>query len=203
MREIVDAGGGHVRFLPDAPREGTWEPAADLAYGEKIEVLRDYVQRYGLRTMIETGLYNGNGSGMQMRDLIDNYIVIDISPEQVAAARSKGATSLCGDSATWMGAVLGNTGVLLELPGNEIIKSALFWLDAHLVAEAGEENSSSLSGELDAILAWPHAARSVVLIDDVRMMGREGWPTLAEVLARCEPMWDVLVETDIVRCTPK
>lgn len=169
-----------------------WEPQADLGYGEKIEVLRDYSVRYGLRTMIETGLYNGRGSGMEMQDLLDLYWIIDCDPEQVEAARSNGFFATCGDTGEMFGVFISG-----------VFRPCLFWLDAHLVANADEENGSSLGGELDAILAWPHAAQSVVLIDDIRMMGREGWPTLAEVLSRCEPVWDVLVEADIVRCTPR
>lgn len=169
-----------------------WEPEADLAYGEKIQVLRAYASEYKLTTMVETGLYNGSGSGMQMRDLIEQYIVVDIDIEQIKAAKSRGADKVWwGDSAEQMPRLLRT----LDGP-------ALFWLDAHLVAEAGEQNSSSLSGELAAILAWPHAAASVILIDDLRMFGREGWPTLTGLREQVAGWWELLEADDIMRLTP-
>jgi len=78
----------------------SWNPPADLAYADKILVLRDYAQRYGLRTMVETGLYGGRGSGMEMRDLIDRYEVIDSDLDQCLAASNAGAKVWYGDSAS-------------------------------------------------------------------------------------------------------
>jgi hypothetical protein len=142
--------------------------------------------------IVETGLYNGNGSGMQMLDLIDRYIAIDIDPRQCEAAQGKGAIAYVGDSAEVLPRIL----TLLHRP-------ALFWLDAHLVAEAGQVNSSSLMGELDAILAWPHHRESVILIDDLRMMGREGWPSVEHVRVRVANSWIREEREDIMRLTPR
>jgi hypothetical protein len=169
-----------------------WEPQADLAYGQKIELIRSYLMSTGLRTMVETGLYNGNGSGMQLQDLLDTYIVCDISPEQCEAARAKGFTAVEGDSGYSM------PSVLAQLSG-----PAFFWLDAHLVSEQDEPNYSSVMGELDAILAWEHHRASTILIDDLRMMGREGWPTVEAVRVTVGNVWVREETSDVMRLTPR
>lgn len=172
----------------------SWNPAADLTYPAKIEVLRDYARRFELRTLVETGLYNGRGSGMELRDVVNTWIVLDVDEEQVAQAISvHGATDgFIGDSGTRMGYMLAD----LEEP-------ALFWLDAHAVTEDRDANSSPLAAELRAILSWLHADNSVVLIDDVRMMGLPGWPTKDEVVELVRDTWAVVSLDDILRCTPR
>ncbi len=169
-----------------------WEPEADLSYGAKLEVIRRHLQAYGLRTMIETGLYNGQGSGMQMLDLLDSYVVIDTDRAQCEVAETRGATAYLGDS----GEVLAD---LLPTLG----RPALFWLDAHLVATSDEENSSPLLAELDAILAWPHHRESVILVDDIRMMGRPGWPTLEHVRVKVGNAWVREERDDVLRLLPR
>lgn len=170
-----------------------WNPPADLTYSAKLDVIRSYLEQMPRpRTMIETGLYAGNGSGMQMGVLLDTYIALDIDPEQVASAQARGYTAVAGDSADTL------AGVLATVSG-----PALFWLDAHLVSEYDEENASSLMGELDAILAWPHHATSVVLIDDLRMCGRQGWPTVQEIRDKVGDIWQREEAADIMRLTPR
>jgi len=127
-----------------------------------------------------------------MLDLLDEYAVIDIDPKQVLAASAKGFDAWLGDSAERLPDILR----MLSDP-------VLFWLDAHLVAEASEINSSSLMGELDAILGWPHARQSVVLIDDLRMMGREGWPTIEHVRVKVGNVWVREEKDDMMRLTPR
>lgn len=165
---------------------------AVLSGGAKAELVASYYDRYPRNTVIETGIWNGHGStfGLAPRARI---FAIESDPERAAQAYGMHPEIevICGDSGSWLTVVLSN-----------LHEPALFWLDAHTVAEAGEPNHSPLMAELDAILAWPHAAESVVLIDDVRMMGRDGWPTCEEVVrAACET-WEVLIQDDVLRLTP-
>lgn len=159
-----------------------------LEGGGKVQVLRDYLQKTGLRTLVETGLYEGRGSGGSCLDLLDSLVIIDISPDNCdkAGRNYPSARVIQGDSGEVLPAILPDLG------------PALFWLDAHAVTDDLEENHSPLLAELDAILAWPHAAQSVVLIDDVRMMGLPGWPTLDDVLALSDG-WEATVKDDILR----
>lgn len=194
MSERVDAGGGRLRDSePPVVSAGGWDPPADLAYGEKLELLRSYLQASGLRTMVETGLYNGRGSGMELADLLDTYYIIDVSEEQIVAAIKQGYTDV------WTG----DSGVLMPGVLASLHKPAFFWLDAHLVSTEDEPNASPLLAELAAIVAWPHATTSTVLIDDVRLMARKGWPSLEQVLAVCESVWSCTVARDVLRCVPR
>jgi len=168
-----------------------WNPDADLNHADKAKVLVDYFDRYGpFRYVLETGIWQGQGSCYQFEPYAE-VVAIESDPESAALAREAGHDVRTGDSAYLLGMLLASR----DAP-------AFFWLDAHLVAEAGETNYSPLMWELAAIRGWPHAAGSCVLIDDVRMMGREGWPSLDAVLAVADP-WDIDVSDDIVRLTPK
>lgn len=168
----------------------SWDQQADLTWGAKQAVLAEYFDRFPRDVVIETGCWNGQGSCLQFAHRATVY-VIEHDPGFCELARSSPWTVIEGDSATELPALLR----LLDRP-------AFFWLDAHLVAEAGEENHSPLLEELDAILAWPHAAQSVLLIDDVRMMGRDGWPTIEEILSVASSTWQDRTVADIVRFTP-
>ncbi len=173
----------------------TWNPQADLNYQGKQAVLAYYWHRYGpFRFIIETGIWQGNGSCMQFRSPDSEYVAVESHDGSAAQARARGFDVRTGDSA-----------VLLPMLLASRNRPAFFWLDAHLVEEAYEENTSPLAAELAAILAWPHAAGSVVLIDDVRMMGRSGWPSVQEVLAQAyvdTGFWSVEVRDDILRLAP-
>lgn len=171
----------------------SWDQEADLSWGGKQEVLRQYFDARPYAYVFETGIWNGQGSCFQFSDRA-RVTAIEINPESCEQARRNHPTSriVQGDSATELAALL----TYCPAP-------AFFWLDAHLVAESGEENSSSLAEELEAIMAWEHGAASTVLIDDVRMMGREGWPSIQDTLEQTAGFWDQETKADIVRLTPR
>jgi hypothetical protein len=168
-----------------------------LTQAGKVALLRSYAAGYN--TFIETGIYNGHGSGHEMTDLFPHIFMLDLDIANCVAAR-RYPQILCypGDSA-----------VTLPLLLEATPAPALFWLDAHLVAEydgeaALHENPCPLLAELRAILAWEHAAASTVLIDDVRLMGEEpGWPTLFEVEAITSVWRGYQNADDVIRLTPR
>lgn len=63
----------------------------------------------------------------------------------------------------------GNSPVVLRKILATLDRPATFYLDAHSI----EQNP--LLDELRVIAAWPLAARSIILIDDVRMFGTPDW----------------------------
>jgi hypothetical protein len=169
-----------------------------LTQAGKVALLRSYAAGYS--TFIETGIYNGHGSGHEMTDLFPRIHMLDLDVENCMAAR-RPPQILCypGDSGANLPAVL-----------EYVREPAMFWLDAHLVAEydgeaALHENPCPLLAELRAILAWEHAVKSTVLIDDVRLMGVEpGWPTLNEVLGQTAgERWTPAEADDVLRLTPR
>ncbi len=176
---------------------------AVLTMQGKADVLTDYAARYPRRVLIETGLWEGWGTGMRIDRTalgIELYAVIDFDPVncEKAEALETGAAVWCGDSGEMMPFVLR----YLDVP-------AIFWLDAHLNEEydGRQERMCPLLDELAAIRAWPHAAESVVLIDDIRLFGEPGWPTREELATLLHvdvqpPRWWVEESADILRCTP-
>ena len=172
----------------------SWNPEADLSWWEKQQVLADYFDRWRPAVVVETGLYNGIGSCYQFIGRA-RVVVCDISRRQCEQAEQAGVTwAVPGDTRETFARVLEN-----------VHAPALFWLDSHLVTVGGDDrNDAPLREELEALIAWPYAARSVVLIDDVRLMGLDGWPSLEWVLGACRlsGFWQVEVADDVVRCTP-
>lgn len=173
-----------------------------LGMAEKRVVIRDHLVWYGLTTMVETGLYQGRGSGMEMRDVVSTLYLIDNDPRNCEGARANdpAAVVIEGSSDTVL------PGLLALLPS-----PALFWLDAHswVGDEFGDDPPPSpLLAELDAILGWPHAAQSVVLIDDLRQMADQplvqpGWPSLADLRLKAGDVWVSDERDDILRLTPR
>ena len=164
-----------------------------LNQGEKHALIHSYAQPYGV--LIETGLWNGWGATLALEGQIAERYAIDADYENVVRAREKNVEAFTGNSATMLPALL-----------RRIWKPACFWLDAHYAVEGDDylaANPCPLLAELDAILNWPYARDSTVLIDDLRLMGSPGWPTLEEVRAKArEQTWTHEEAGDVMRLTP-
>jgi hypothetical protein len=163
----------------------------------KQRVVRAYGEKYGLKTLVETGTYYGEMvAAMQGR--FERIYSIEFVPELAERAARKFARYphiqiLCGDSRVELPKVL----ALLSAP-------ALFWLDAGYYGWVGKQGDQQrLSAELEMILSHPF--RHIILLDDARgLTGREGIPSVGDVKAYVErkfPTRQVEVEYDIMRVT--
>lgn len=168
---------------------------------DKSLLLKEYAARFGVRTLVETGLYQGRGSGMDVQ--VDRYVAIDWQQSNCELALEIAPQGIyhCGDSAEIIATLLDNPGFSGQaLP-------FMFWLDAHALDEdEGAPTVCPLLGELDAIVRWQYAQSSVVLIDDLWAMGQlRGWPTLDELRERVEGCWwwDRDEQDGVMRLTPK
>ncbi len=144
----------------------------------KQRAVREYAQRYELRTLIETGTYYGEMVAAVRSDF-DCVYSIEFDPELARRAARRFASDrrvhiLEGDSQR----------VLPELL-KSISKPALFWLDAGYWGWADlARDPERLSAEMEAALSHPIRGH-VVLMDDARMLdGRNGAPTYDELRAR-------------------
>ena len=163
---------------------------------DKSGLLRSYAATFKCRTLVETGIYQGRGSG----DWFPNYVAVDYQTSNCAAMRRSrpDARVLQGDSALVLRDLLGDE--------HELETPVLFWLDAHAISE--EEDAPTICpvvGELEAIIGWEHAPSSVVLIDDLWGMGsHRGWPTLGELreLADRGP-WNRVEQDGYMALTPR
>jgi hypothetical protein len=162
----------------------------------KQAILRGYVRRFGLRHLVETGTYLGETTAALAGD-VDHVVSIELGDELHRNARERFAhrrnvTLLQGDSAKLL------PQIAAEAPG-----ATLFWLDAHYSygnTARGEEDTPVLS-ELDVVLARGRRG-DVILVDDARIFGQPGWPTLDELresVSRRDPGLTVEVADDIVR----
>lgn len=179
-----------------------------LQAGEKVALLRSYAQRFGLWTMVETGVYMGSCSGLQMLDDLESLVVIDYQQQNIDRLPNDPRLLAClGDSAGVLPILLAERSYDRWING-----PALFWLDAHAIDANEGAPSCPLRLELEAIVSWAHGAGSVILIDDLRLMQPEseyvrelGWPTLGELreLADAPGFWICEEGDDIMRLTPR
>jgi hypothetical protein len=163
----------------------------------KQRVVREYGERFGVQTLVETGTYYGEMVAA-MKNHFDRIYSIEYVQELASRATRKFARDehvriFCGDSRLVMPEVL----ALLEGP-------ALFWLDAGYYGWVGiRTNEQRLSAELEMILG--HRFAHIILLDDARgLTGRDGIPSVADVKSYVEstfPQRSVEVEYDIMRIT--
>jgi hypothetical protein len=163
----------------------------------KQQILRDYVRRFGLRYLVETGTYLGETVAALAAD-VDHVVSIELGEELHTKARERFArwrnvTLLQGDSAG-----------LLPQVAAEAPDATLFWLDAHYShgnTARGDQDTPVLS-ELNVVLARGRRG-DVVLVDDARLLGDvDGWPTLDDIresVRRHNPGLACEVAEDIVR----
>lgn len=163
----------------------------------KQKVVREYGERFALKTLVETGTYYGEMVAA-MKGRFDRIYSIEFVPELADRAKRKFARDphvqlFCGDSRVVMPEVL----TLLKGP-------ALFWLDAGYYGWVGiRTNEQRLSAELEMILSHPFP--HMILLDDARgLTGRDGIPSVDDVKNYVEskfPQRSVEVKYDIMRIT--
>ena len=165
----------------------------------KQRVVREFGERFHLRTLVETGTYYGE-MVVAMRNRFERIYSIEYDLALAARATRKFARYphiriFCGDSRVVMPEVL----ALLKAP-------ALFWLDAGYYGWVGMQGDQQrLSAELEMILSHSHP--HIVLLDDARgLTGQNGIPSVSDVKSYVEskfPARSVRVEFDILRITAR
>ena len=137
----------------------------------KHDLLRQVARDRGLRTLVETGTYTGE-TAWAFRRAFDRIETIELEPTLARLARIRFATTKNvnvheGDSATMLPRIL-----------ESVREPAIFWLDAHPCTDRAVRGTAiPLLAELAAIAAHPIAGH-VVLIDDLRLMGTSGYPSV-------------------------
>jgi len=163
----------------------------------KQKTVREYGEKYGLKTLVETGTYYGEMVAA-MKGRFDWIYSIEYVSELANRARKKFVRYphiriFCGDSRVVMPEVL----ALLKGP-------ALFWLDAGYYGWVGKQGDQQrLSAELEMILSHPYP--HIILLDDARgLTGQNGIPSVTDVKSYVEskfPQRRVEVQFDILRIT--
>jgi predicted O-methyltransferase YrrM len=125
---------------------------------------------------VETGTYTGN-STYKISSLFSHLSTIEASQELY-----KAASSLLGGCKN-VSCVLGNSKQLLESLTTDYLNNSVVFLDAHYSTGL----TSNLYGAcpvIEEILEILNKApKAILIIDDIRTMnGKEGYPSLAEIL---------------------
>ncbi|HEY6250164.1 MAG TPA: hypothetical protein VI685_09390 [Candidatus Angelobacter sp.] len=165
----------------------------------KQRAVRDYAEKFGLRTLVETGTYYGEMVAAMKNRFAQIYLVeFDHQLAQRALkkfSRWPHIHILEGDSQQVVPDLL-----------KKFNQPALFWLDAGYYGWAGlQGDKQRLTTELEAILRHPVKGH-VILMDDARgLNGQNGSPTVEQLKQRIEsqfPGRQVEVKHDILRITP-
>ena len=193
-----------LRFFRDRAAERAWlthpERPGPAPHRVKTRTLREYAQRYGMRTLIETGTFYGD-TIWRLRNDFDRIVSIEIDPTLAAEARKRFKRH------AHIEIVAGDSGIALEEVLGRTFDRCLFWLDGHY------SGGITGRGELDCPLVnelrhiWNHRVKNhVILVDDAReFIGVDGYPTIGRLEAtvkRQRPEWSFAVESDIIRICP-
>jgi len=175
-------------------RTGRPMPPPHLA---KQLVMRDFIDRYGLKVFVETGTFQGNMVESVKGDFDELYSI-----ELSDGLFERAARRFRHDSHVHI--LHGDSGKVLPELIKKITRPTLFWLDGHYSGgrTACGEKETPVSEELNAILNHPVPGH-VILIDDARCFtGKNDYPTvekLRETILARRPDHRFEVETDILR----
>ena len=184
------------------------KPSVAPSYETKRATLNEYKERYGLTVLVETGTFLGDTVEFFKHTFI-KVISIELAEELAKNAmkrfeQDKNVTIIQGDS-----------GKVLRQVISEASIPILFWLDGHYSSEffmgdvyvktARTEVDTPIVEELKTIMASQFS--HVILIDDARLFNGLGdYPDISQVrqiVRRTGKKYNVSVENDIIRITPK
>lgn len=170
-------------------------PLPPPEWAKRYELL-SFARTFGLHTLVETGTYLGE-TVATLRRYFRRVVSIELQPTLYGRAAelfdsSENVEIVFGDSAEVLPGILEQ----LEDP-------ALFWLDGHY---SGGETARGTSvtpvlQELRYILGH-RVTGHVVLIDDARLFGTDGYPSFSDVeseVLAAQPSRVIVVKDDIIR----
>ena len=161
----------------------------------------------GLRYAVETGTYLG-GSALMLADVVDHVWSCELKPEILSQARDRTAHKRN------ISLYEGYSPELLPVMLKEVPGAALYWLDGHGGTFGADDTPPHIREcpvleELAAIEGHPHAAESVILIDDARAFfgpmlqhRPEDWPTFIHVADALGRDRHITVLDDVIIAVP-
>lgn len=194
--------------VPEAIRQGLWDvkdvylwlrrgKAPPLPPVLKHWVVKRYAARFGTRTLIETGTFQGRMVAAS-RDSFDSIYSIELDEDLYQAACDHFKMQ------PHIHLIQGDSGLELARLLADITEPSLFWLDAHYsggITARGDQDSP-IQKELQTILRHP-TSDHVVLIDDAHeFVGNGSYPSLDELRRMMEshkPEWVLYDKDDVIR----
>lgn len=195
--------GARVQAKREAEKLREWEAKGRPAPPPHIlkqRVLREHSQKYGLRTLVETGTYCGD-MVEAMRGAFDRIYSIELSEELWRKAKTR------FDGQRHIEILHGDSGKVLKDLMKRIDGPSLFWLDGHYSAgvTAKGDKDTPIYEEFEHILGAPDR-RHVVIVDDARLFGTDAaYPSLDELRAFITSRRtnvEIVVKDDSIRVLP-
>jgi hypothetical protein len=173
---------------------------------QRVELLREYAKRHGLRTFVETG----TAEGFTLKRVLDDFDTlhtVEIDNELWSRA-----VDIFGDLdknvMCWPGS---SADVLPVILRGLTAAPALFWLDGHWCGKGHNPNGPDTPIREELPLVLGHKLPHVVLVDDARLF-REGrdweseqydWPPLSWVRKMAESHgYRYDLADDVIRLVP-
>jgi len=177
-----------------------------VTFSIPVDLASALLDATGIRYAVETGTYLG-GTTAVLADVLDEVWSVELKPEILAQARER----LAGRTNVHL--VEGYSPEVLPALLREVPGPALYWLDGHGGTFGADDVPAHIKEcpvleELAAIEQHPHAAGSVILIDDARaffgplLHHRPDWPTFMEVARALGEDRYVTVLDDVVIGVP-
>ena len=140
----------------------------DLSGKEKQELILRYQKKYGFKTLVETGTFEGNMINATKGVFREVYSI------EMVDEFYKNAVERFKDDAN-VHLLNGNSGDLISRVLSKISDSVLFWLDAH------DGLQSPVMKELQVIFSFCYDDH-LILIDDMRNFDhRSGYPNIKSI----------------------
>ncbi|WP_343702447.1 hypothetical protein [Chitinophaga sp.] len=164
----------------------------------KQKTIREYKDRYGIKTLVETGTYLGDMVAAQLPHF-SRILSVELSEELYKRARIRFRRN------PEVELYQGDSGKVLHTVAPRLKEPAIFWLDGHYSAgiTAKGDLICPIYAELDAILPLP--VPHVLLIDDAQdFTGQYDYPTLEELtdyIKKKNPAYQVEVKDYVIRVT--
>jgi hypothetical protein len=166
----------------------------------KQRTVIEYSEKFGLRTLVETGTYYG-----EMVAAVKNHFDRIYSIEYDPALAQRAVRRFAADPRIRI--LEGDSAVVLPELLKSLAEPALFWLDAGYWGwDQLHRDPERLSVEVESILSHPVKSH-VILMDDARMLnGQNGALTFAEFQSRVAarfPNRSIELRYDIIRITQR
>jgi len=162
----------------------------------KEKIILKYKKVYGIKSLIETGTYEG-----EMVDAMKKHFqsIFSIELNSVLADNAKKKFSdyrkikiIQGDSSNELPKIL-----------SQLSTHALFWLDAHYSGGKTSKGAKETPILEEIINIIHHSKKSVILIDDADNFGKGDYPSFDALFKIIKSNFDMKIKDNIIRITPK
>lgn len=166
----------------------------------KQRTIREYANKFNLKTLVETGTYRGE-MVEAMKNHFNEVYSIELSTDLYEKAKQKFA----GDARIKL--INGDSGTELGKLVAQLKQPALFWLDGHYSGgiTARGAKDTPVYEELTHIFDSSQK-NHVIIIDDARCFGTDSaYPTIDELsnfIKTKRPRAQIEVDTDSIRIIP-